>query len=112
MAHTPDMLSRLPLLYREGDLVGRILALCGLQLEIIDELMLVIQQAHWFDSTVEISEAEKLSAILGIELETWQDLGEFKAWVHALRNSWLKTGTTLCRRAELFCKLYTFSKRI
>ncbi|MBU1054941.1 MAG: hypothetical protein KKC46_14100 [Proteobacteria bacterium] len=107
MAHIEDMLSRLPLLYREGDLVGRILALPGLQVEISDELMLFVQQAHWFDSTVEISEARKLAAILGIEHESWQSLGEFRAWVHALRNSWLINGTTTVHGLKSFVEEYT-----
>ncbi|MGB5156366.1 hypothetical protein [Desulfobacterium sp. N47] len=106
MSHTGGMLSRLPLLYREGDLVGRILALCGLQIEILDELMLGIQQSHWFDSTKEVSEAEKLASVLGIERESWQDLGEYRAWVHALRNGWLKNGTTTVYGLKTFIEEY------
>ena len=93
MAHLKDMLDRLPTLYRDGELLGGMLGSPALALEIFDEDILEVQRSHFFDTTLEIFEAEALAAILDIAAEPWQSLGEYRAWVHALRNARLLYGS-------------------
>jgi hypothetical protein len=81
------MLERLPLLYREGELARDVLASPAMQLEIMQEDTLEVQRAHWFDAALELAEAADLAAVLDIAPEPWQRLGEFRAWVHAIRDA-------------------------
>ena len=92
MARVDDMLRRLPQLYRDGELVRDILELPALQLEIAGEDALEVQRAHWFDRTLNLDEAARLAALLDFTPETWQELAEFRAWVHALRDAMLDEG--------------------
>lgn len=95
MSHHRDMISCLPLLYQDGKTIGSLLMQPAIQLEIADEIAREIAQSHWFDAAVERKDVAKLAKILDIEIEDWQSIDEFRAWVHSLRNAWLyKTGTT------------------
>lgn len=92
MTHVKEMLSRLPTLYREGELVSQVLGVPGLQLEILDEDGIEVRRSHWFDATLELDEAAKLAAVLDLPPESWQNLGEYRVWVHALRDAMLQKG--------------------
>ncbi len=110
MLHFERMISRLPLLYREGGVVSEIVMQPGLQMELIEDVAREIAQHHWFNTTWELEDARKLAAILDIEHEEWQDLKEYRAWVHSLRNAWLrKTGTVT--RAGLVNFVTEYSQR-
>ena len=106
MAHLEQMLSRLPNLYKDGELLSSILALPALDLEVFDEQMLEIQRSHWFDTAFDFSDVAKIAALLDITPETWQGLREFRAWVHSLRNAWLKNGTATRRPLQQFVDEY------
>lgn len=107
MSHLDQMLERLPMLYREGELIEQILAVAGLSLEVFDEQMLEIQRNHWFSSAYELEDLSKLAAILDITPETWQGIREFRAWVNALRNAWLQNGTATRAPLQQFVDEYT-----
>lgn len=92
MTHLSAMLERLPALYREGELVGGVLAQPAQQVEIVDEEMTLIQRAHWFDAALELADAAALAAVLDIGPEPWQRLADYRVWVHALRDALLEHG--------------------
>jgi hypothetical protein len=100
------MLGRLPALYADGDLVRGLLTVAALQLEIVDEEARIVQRAHWFDTTVELAEAAALGALLDIEPEAWQALGEYRAWFHALRTARLEHGAVSVPALRAFTELY------
>src|SRR4051812_902875 len=93
MARLREMLDRLPTLYRDGELMTGVLGSPALALEIFDEDMMEVQRSHFFDTTLERFEAEWLAAILDTPAEPWQSLGEYRAWVHSLRNARLLYGS-------------------
>lgn len=107
MSHLEHMLERLPQLYREGKLLEQILAISGLSLEVFDEQMLETQRSHWFDTAYDFNDAAMLAAILDITPETWQGIHEFRAWVHSLRNAWLRNGTATREPLQMFVDEYT-----
>lgn len=107
MSHQKDMLSRLPLLYREGELVASVLGVPGLQLAILDEEGLEVRRAHWFDSALELEEAARLAAILDIPPESWQHLAQYRVWGHALRNAMLDSGAVTKSALQNFVMEYT-----
>ena len=109
MNHLQAMLQRLPPLYRDGSHVQELLALAAVQLEIEDEDSREVARAHWFDSALELEEAAKLAAILDIELQEWQNLGEFRAWVHAFRNARLQEGSVTVNAIKRFIEEYTLA---
>lgn len=106
MNHADAITERLPALYRDGDLLGQLADVAGLQLEIIDEQARIIQRAHWFDTTVELNEAAALGALLDMRPEPWQELGEYRAWVHALRTARLVFGAVTGPALRAFVELY------
>lgn len=106
MTHLKEMLSRLPTLYREGELVSQVLGIPGLQLEILDEDGVEVRRAHWFDAALELEEAAKLAAVLDLPPENWQNLGEYRAWVHALRDAMLQEGAVTRRALQDFVAQY------
>jgi hypothetical protein len=86
------MADRLPLLYRDGDLVRGVLAQPGVQLEIFDEDAAEVRRAHLFDRCLELDEAARLASLLDLAPEPWQGVREFRAWVHAVRDAMLEHG--------------------
>ena len=66
MKRARDMAARVHLLYREGELVERLLEQPAQQMEIAADEALDVQRAHFFDDALELSEAEGLAALLGI----------------------------------------------
>ncbi len=92
MAHHENMIERLPQLYRDGERVRGLMGPPAVGLEILDEDGRAVQCAHFFDSALELREAEMLGAILDIPAEPWQNLATYRAWVHALRNARLEHG--------------------
>lgn len=109
MAHAEAMANRLPLLYREGELVNALLGVPALQVEIADEDAVEIQRSHWFDATFDRDEARRLAALLDIAPEPWQTLGQYRAWVHALRDAWLLNGAVTRHALQEFVEEYTES---
>lgn len=107
MSHLDQMTKRLPYLYKDGELLRLILSLPALNLEVFDEQALEIQRAHWFDTAFEFEDVAKIAALLDIQPETWQGLREFRAWVHSLRNAWLKNGTATRLPLQNFVDEYT-----
>jgi len=106
MAHLDDMLGRLPHLYRDGELLRGVMGAPALQVEILDELLLQVQRAHWFDTTLELDEAAGLAAVLDIAPEPWQVLDTFRGWVRALRDSMLREGAVTRRALQVFVAEY------
>lgn len=106
MTHLQEMLSCLPLLYREGELVSHVLGVPSLHLEILDEDGLEVRRAHWFDAALELEEAAKLTAVLDIRPETWQNLGEYRVWVYSLRDAMLQQGAVTKRALQNFVARY------
>lgn len=107
MTRLSAMIERLPALYRDGELVGGVLAQPAQQLEIVDEEMLLVQRAHWFDGALELQEATALAALLDISHEPWQTLGDYRAWVHALRDALLEHGAVTPAAIRSFVDDYT-----
>lgn len=107
MNHLQAMIERLPHLYRDGVHVHELLSLAALQLEIWDEDAREAQRAHWLDTALELDEAARLAEILDIELQEWQGLGEFRAWVHAFRNARLQEGSVTVSAIRRFIKEYS-----
>jgi hypothetical protein len=101
------MAGRLPLLYQQGELVGQLLGAPGLALEILDEDLVEVQRAHWFDAALELEEAGRLAAVLDLVPEPWQRLAEFRAWVHALLAAQLEHGSVTARALQVFVEEYT-----
>jgi hypothetical protein len=106
MAHAARIAARLPPLYAEGELLGAVLDTPGLALEILDEDAVAVQQAHWFDLATEREEAARLAALLGIAPQPWQDLPQFRAWVHALRTGIVEHGAVSVRGLQVFVEEY------
>ncbi|MCP4624971.1 MAG: hypothetical protein GY850_15810 [bacterium] len=107
MSHLDQMTGRLPHLYKDGELLRMVLALPALNLEVFDEQALEIQRSHWFDTAVEFEDVAKIAALLDLQPETWQGLREFRAWVHSLRNAWLKNGAVTRQPLQDFVDEYT-----
>ena len=107
MSHLDQMTERLPHLYKDGELLRMLLALPALNLEVFDEQALEIQRSHWFDTAFEFEDVAKIAALLDLQPETWQGLREFRAWVHSLRNAWLKNGTATRQPLQDFVDEYT-----
>ena len=107
MSHLDQMTERLPHLYKDGELLRMVLAVPALNLEAFDEQALEIQRSHWFDTAFEFEDVAKIAALLDLQPETWQGLREFRAWVHSLRNAWLKNGTATRQPLQDFVDEYT-----
>jgi|GEM_PF-452109 len=107
MARLTEMLERLPILYRDGELVRGVLGVPAQQLEVLDEDLLEVQRSHFFDATLEREEAARLADVLDIPLESWQTLREYRAWVHALRNARLRYGAVTVHAITHFVAEYS-----
>ena len=92
MKRAREMASRLPPLYREGELAQGLLEQAAQQIEITVDDALEVQRAHWFDDALEREEAAALAALLDFAPEPWQDVRLFRAWVHAQRDAMLHGG--------------------
>ncbi|MDY0187116.1 MAG: hypothetical protein RBR16_04250 [Syntrophus sp. (in: bacteria)] len=107
MAHIDDMTGRMPQLYRDGELLRGVLMQPAIQLEILDELGRTIAQSHWFDAAWEREDVVRLARLLDIEAQPWQDADEFRAWVHSLRNAWLRhSGSVTVAGLQSFVREY------
>lgn len=107
MARTSAVIERLPALYRDGPLVAAIAGVAGVQLEVAAERALEVQRAHWFDLAPDLDEVAGLGALLDIEPEPWQQrLGEYRVWVHALRNARLRHGAVTPAALQSFVVTY------
>ncbi len=106
MKRADDMASRLPLLYREGELVVASLAQPAVQVEIVEEELLDIQRAHHFDAALELEDAAKLAALLDFVPEPWQNLALFRSWVHSQRDASLKHGAVTIDGLTSFARSY------
>ena len=106
--HVDEMVTRLPHLYREGELVRGLLSLAGVQMEIASEDGREVQRAHWFNSTLDLGEAIRLALTLDIPREEWQaDLDEYRAWVHGIRDARLRTGAVTVDALQGFVASYS-----
>lgn len=101
-----DLLSHLPPLYREGELIRGMMSIVANQLEIGDEVLLQVRRAHGFDTTFELEEAAKLAALLDLAPAEWQDLPQFRAWVHHFRNAMLQRGAVTVEALQGFVTEY------
>lgn len=106
MKRARDMTSRLPLLYREGELVQGVLEQPGQQIEIVGEEALDVQRAHFFDDALDFDDAAKLAAILNFEPEQWQTLGLFRAFVRAQRDAVLQGGAITVQGIRSFVERF------
>ncbi|MGH9137323.1 MAG: hypothetical protein ACRD0G_09800 [Acidimicrobiales bacterium] len=107
MARRAALAEHLPTLYRDGQLVGGFNDVWGVQFDMLDEAGVAVQRAHWFDATYDFDEAVALAAILDIGPEEFHaSLGEFRAWVHALRNSRLHGGAVTREALRILVDTY------
>lgn len=106
MTRAADIAKRLPLLYRDGPEVRRLMAIYGLQLSMGEEAMRDVQRAHFFDRALDLDEAAALAALLDIEPEQWQGVREFRSYVHGLRDAILLAGAVTRRGIGLFTRRY------
>jgi hypothetical protein len=106
VAHLEEMIQRLPLLYRDGELLRALLAVPAVQMEIAEEDGREVQRAHWFDRALELEEAAGLAALLDIPPEPWQNLADYRAWVHALRDARLELGSVTRQAIQQFVEEY------
>jgi hypothetical protein len=106
VAHATGITARLPPLYAQGPLLREVVDHPALALEILDEDLIEVRRAHWFDHALELEEAAGLAALLGFAAEPWQDLAEFRAWVHAMRTAILEHGSTGVRALQVFVEEY------
>lgn len=107
MKRADDMAGRLPLLYREGELVSASLTQPAVQVEIIEEYLLDIQRAHHFDAALELREAAGLAALLDLVPEQWQTLALFRSWVHSQRDAALNRGAVTAEALTGFAESYS-----
>lgn len=107
MTRAAALAEHLPALWRDGELVRGLLAVLGLQLEIVDEEGREVARAHLFDTCLELEEAAGLAAVLDIPPEPWQTVGEYRPWVHGLRDARLKAGSVTREGIRLFVSRYT-----
>jgi hypothetical protein len=106
--HLEQMTERLPHLYREGELLQGLLALAATQMEIAEEEARAVQRSHWFDATLNLGEATRLAMPLDIAREEWQsNLREYRAWVHAIRDSLLRHGSVTVDALQRFVVQYS-----
>ena len=105
-ARVGAMADRLPTLYRDGELIRGLLAQYAVQIEDLSEEAIGVQRAHWFETTLELSEAARLAALLDIPPEPWQGLGEYRAWVPALRDARLSRGAVTPAAIQTFVADY------
>jgi hypothetical protein len=107
MGRSDAITAHLPSLYSEGELVGSFADTIGVQLDMLDELQVILQQSHWFDSTRNLFEAEALAAVLDIRVEEFHaSLGEYRAWVHAMTNARLHEGAVTREALRILVDVY------
>lgn len=107
MTRSAALASHLPPLYSEGELVGAYNDGWGVQLDMLDEVAFIVQRAHWFDSTPDLDEAAALAALLDIAPEEFHaNLGEYRAWVHALTNARLHEGAVTREAIRILVDTY------
>jgi hypothetical protein len=106
MAHAKRMAERLPPLYREGELIAGVLGVPGVAVDVLDEDMLGVQVAHWFDRAVEQADVARLAELLDLVPEPWQTVGLFRAWVHAFRDALLREGAVTTAAITSFVRAY------
>jgi hypothetical protein len=107
MGRAEELAAHLPPLYRDGAVVGGLTALWGLQLAMLDEASLSLQRSHWFDSTPDLDDAAALGALLGIVPEEFHaDLGEYRAWVHAVVDARLAAGAVTREAIRILVDTY------
>jgi len=98
--------ARLPPLYAQGELTEALLGVAGIAAEILDEDLAAVQRSHWIDRAVDRDDAARLAAVLDVAPEPWQDLGTFRAWLHALRDALLLEGAVTPAAIEQFVRAY------
>lgn len=107
MSRTDAILARLPHLYRDGPELRRLADVIALQIQALDERGNLVRRTHHFDLAYAIEDAERLAAILDIEAEPWQErLGEYRAWVHGLRDAQLQAGSVTREAISIFVRRY------
>jgi hypothetical protein len=100
------MAARLPALWRDGELVASVLGAPGVAVDVVDEDLIAVQTAHWFDRAVDPGDVAKLAALLDLAPEPWQTVGLFRAWVHAFRNALLRDGAVTSDAVTGFVRAY------
>lgn len=106
MGRRADLLNRLPDLYREGEMVGRLGAVYGNQFEMLDETARDVRRSHFFSQCLDLEDAAMLGALLDIAPEPFQGLTEYRGWVNGLRGARLKAGSVTREGIRLFTQRY------
>lgn len=107
MGRAATVAGHLPTLYREGALIAGFTELWGVELDGLDEAGVRVQRAHWFDATYDLDEAVALAELLDIGPEQFHgSLGEFRAWVHALRDARLQGGAVTREALRILVDTY------
>lgn len=100
------MAERTHLLYREGELLERVLEQPAQQIELVLEDALAVQRAHHVDDALELDEVAGLAALLGFAPEPWQGVRLFRAWVHAQRDAVVRDGGVTPHALRNFAAAY------
>jgi hypothetical protein len=106
MKRARDMVNRVHLLLREGEVAERFLEHPAQQIEIAMEDALEVQRAHFFDDCLELKEAAGLAKLLNFVPEPWQDLRLFRAWVHSQRDAISESGGVTIEALRGFAESY------
>lgn len=92
MDHLTAMAARLPVLYREGELLLTTLGHLANQVAFLDEDMTTIRREHWFGRAVDLTDAAALGALLDLAPEPWMDVDIYRAWVDAIVRTTVTAG--------------------
>lgn len=106
MNHGTAMAERLPLLYREGELVAQVLDLLANQIAILDEEANDVRRSHSFHDALDLNDAGRLGALLDLPVEDWQTLDVYRAWVDAIRDATLRDGAVTVGALKDFVRRY------
>lgn len=107
MARASALTAHLPALYRDGATVDGFNQLWGVELDMLDEAARQVQRAHWFDATPDLDEAAALGALLDIAPEEFHaDIGEYRAWVHAMTAARLRAGAVTREALRILVDTY------
>lgn len=107
MPRAATITSRLPRIYRDGEVIGTLAGNWGVQLDGLDEASASVQRDHWFDATPDDAAAVALARVLDIAPEEFHaNLAEFRAWVHAVRDGILREGSVTAEALRILVDEY------
>jgi hypothetical protein len=100
MDHLSAMTARLPVIYREGELLITTLGHLANQVAFLDEDMATIRREHWFGRAVDLADAAALGDLLDLAPEPWMDVDIYRAWVDAIVHTTVTAGAVTVAAIE------------